>query len=231
MGLIPGALVVPMHVDNELVIPCVNGTLITQAEIDRTTTIADIQAIHGIRFPGPQTAQHAFTLAFVAESHDRLLNQTEMTFYEILAEHYARILAPEIPDPYVNLNNWVPITRFFGEGATWRTDFPILPPIAVFPDPVIAPDAPSLELAVPNPLNAATEISYTLSTRAAVRLEIYDVRGRLVRGFARAPEDPGLYTQRWDARDDQGNKVPSGLYYYRLQVGDWRDSRRLIVLK
>jgi hypothetical protein len=219
-----------MHVDNEINFSTDCGTLITQSEIDRTTTITDIQAIHGVRFPGPLTAQRDFTLAFVAESHDRLLNQTEMTFYEILAEYYTRILAPEVPDPYVTFN-WVPITRFFGEGTTWRSDFPFLPPIAVpDPSPVVA-NSPALELTAPNPFKLATEISYTLSLRQTVRLDIYNVSGQLIRRLVQGAEDAGRHTKRWDARSDDGSKVPSGIYYYRLRVGDWQASHPLTVLR
>jgi len=45
-----------------------------------------------------------------------------MTFYEILADHYTKPVAPENSDPYVSFNNWASIVRFFGEGTTWRSD-------------------------------------------------------------------------------------------------------------
>jgi hypothetical protein len=81
-------------------------------------TIGDIQSIHGVRSPGPREAQRDFAVAFVAETHERLLNPTEMTFYNILARHYTKVLPQEAPDPYIG-KGWQPITRFFGEGTTW----------------------------------------------------------------------------------------------------------------
>ena len=83
-------------------------------------TISDIQAVHGVRSPGPMAAQHDFRLAFVAESNGRLLSPTEMTFYERLAAAYTRPLAPTEPDPYQGSGQWASIARFFGEGTTWH---------------------------------------------------------------------------------------------------------------
>ncbi len=80
----------------------------------------DIQSVHGVRTPGPGDAQVDFRIAFIAESHGRLLNSTEMTYYEILADHYTQQLPPSEPDPRVGAN-WASIDRFFGEDTTWST--------------------------------------------------------------------------------------------------------------
>jgi hypothetical protein len=102
---------------------------------DLTTTVAmqDIIAWSGPRLPGPATAQRDFSLAFVAETRDRLFNRTEMTFYDILAAWYTKPLPADAPDPYL-IQNWVPITRFFGENTTWVTSIkavvqPLLNPL------------------------------------------------------------------------------------------------------
>lgn len=231
MGLIPGASVVPMHVDHDLVFPDDCGGLITQSEIDRTTTIDDIQAVHGIRFPGYLTAQRNFSVAFVIESHDRLLNAAEMTFYEILTEYYTRLLGPGEPDPYVATTNWVPITRFFGEGTSWRSDFPVMPPIGVVDMTPGSGGEPRLEPASPNPLNGTTDIRYTLPSKEMVHLEIYDIGGRLVRRLVHAPEEAGTHVRRWDGCDGQGRQVASGVYYYRLSAGEWQAARAINVVK
>jgi hypothetical protein len=104
----------------------VNGEPVTADEIVVTATLADIQAIHGVRTPTPAAAQRDFSIGFVAESHDRLLTATEMTFYDILAEHYTSEVAAGAPDPRVGFN-WAPITRFFGQETTWTSDVPLAP--------------------------------------------------------------------------------------------------------
>jgi hypothetical protein len=90
------------------------------SEIVTVRSLADVQAVHGPRIPGPAGSQKEFVLGFVAESIGRLLNPTEMTFYEILADHYTRPVEPGQSDPYHGFN-WVSISRFWGGGTTWRS--------------------------------------------------------------------------------------------------------------
>jgi uncharacterized repeat protein (TIGR01451 family) len=127
MGLIDGSQVAAMRVYSETATPpltkCSGGEPILSEEIVDTVTMETIQSVHGTRSPGPAEAQRDFAIAFVAESHDRLLNSTELTFYEILARHYSQPVPLSDPDPYVGFN-WVPITRFFGQESSWRTDLP-----------------------------------------------------------------------------------------------------------
>jgi hypothetical protein len=122
MGLIDGAAVPPLHVDLGSDPICIGPPNVIDAYA--TTTIDDIQRVHGVRAPGPATAQRDFAIAFVVESHDRLLDATEMTFYDLLAAHYTKPVPADRPDPYLGFN-WVPIERFFGEGTTWRSDIPL----------------------------------------------------------------------------------------------------------
>jgi len=92
MGLIDGSEVSPRHVYTETSLPpvfkCQAGEPVSASEIATTVTMAEIQGTHGLRTPAPSDAQRDFTIAFVAESHERFLTPTEMTFYEILAAHY-----------------------------------------------------------------------------------------------------------------------------------------------
>jgi hypothetical protein len=103
---------------------CSTGEDVLASEIVTEIEISDIQAIQGIRTPGPGTAQYDFHLGFVAESHERLLNPTELTYYDRLAEHYTKVVPPKDPDPHVRYNSWVPITRFFPEETTWTVPEP-----------------------------------------------------------------------------------------------------------
>ena len=91
------------------------------SNVQSTVTIADIAGTYGPRSPGPSTAKRDFSLGFFAETHQRLLNRVEMTFYDMLAAHFTKAIPSEQPDPYVGFN-WAPITRFFAEGTTWRSE-------------------------------------------------------------------------------------------------------------
>lgn len=140
IGLISGAQVPPLHVYSAASPAPLQRCGQVINDIVSTTTVQDIQSAHGVRSPGPATAQKAFNIGFVAESHSRFLTAAEMTFYEILAQHYTKPLPPGAPDPYV-ASNWAPITRFFGEGTTWTSGVPQGPFPTATPTRTVTPSA------------------------------------------------------------------------------------------
>lgn len=86
----------------------------------------------------------------------------------------------------------------------------------------------------PNPFNPQTSIRFDVpagSERVAVQLSVYDVRGKLVRMLTDDTRGPGVHMVTWDGRDQRGNPVTSGVYFYRLNAGDFRESRRMVLLK
>jgi hypothetical protein len=83
----------------------------------------------------------------------------------------------------------------------------------------------------PNPFNPATVIPYDIAERARVRLEVYTVRGELVRTLVDAVESPGHKRVTWDGRDQRGRRVASGVYAYRLQAGDATQTRTMVLVK
>jgi hypothetical protein len=121
-GLIEGSAVPPILFYSPALPP---PLLLCDQElpIARAVTIQEIQEAHGVRQPGPVTAQRDFAIGFVAETQNRFLTPTELTFYDRLAAHYTRPVAPSRAAPYVG-ENWVPVTRFFGEGVTWTSHIP-----------------------------------------------------------------------------------------------------------
>ncbi|MFQ5628313.1 MAG: FlgD immunoglobulin-like domain containing protein [bacterium] len=71
----------------------------------------------------------------------------------------------------------------------------------------------------PNPFNPATTIRYSIKEAASVKLQIFNIRGQLVRTLQDSDQLPGVHERRWNGRDSYGLPVASGLYFYRLQVG------------
>ena len=82
----------------------------------------------------------------------------------------------------------------------------------------VAPDAARLALGqnVPNPFNPATTIAFSLPRSGPVRLQVFDVRGRLVRTLLDETRDAGAHRVVWDGTDDQGVQAASGIYLYRM---------------
>ena len=77
----------------------------------------------------------------------------------------------------------------------------------------------------PNPFNPSTSITYNVPQRADVSLKIIDVLGRVVAVLFEGMRAPGHYELRWNSN------VPSGIYFYRLQAGEFVDTKKMILLK
>jgi len=83
----------------------------------------------------------------------------------------------------------------------------------------------------PNPFNPTTKISFEVTQPGAVRVEIFDARGRLVRGLVNETRAVGLQSAVWDGRDDAGLEVGSGAYFYRVQTPAYQTVRQMMLLK
>ncbi|MBW7995606.1 MAG: choice-of-anchor D domain-containing protein [Candidatus Glassbacteria bacterium] len=92
-------------------------------------------------------------------------------------------------------------------------------------------DECSLQQNFPNPFNPSTTISYAVSSESLVALNIYDIRGRLIYALVNRNHQPGNYSVNWDGRDRAGRAVSSGVYFYRLQSGEFTQTRKMMVLK
>ncbi len=88
----------------------------------------------------------------------------------------------------------------------------------------------------PNPFNPETWIPFQLAEKAYVRIRIYDASGHLVRELDLGEQPKGNYREQqkaahWDGRDRFGEFVSSGIYFYTLEAGDFRATRRMSVVR
>ena len=88
----------------------------------------------------------------------------------------------------------------------------------------------------PNPFNPETWIPYQLAEDAFVTLTIYDTAGRVVRTIDVGHRVAAVYESRskavyWDGRNEFGEAVASGVYFYHLSAGDYSATRRMVILK
>ena len=88
----------------------------------------------------------------------------------------------------------------------------------------------------PNPFNPETWIPYQLSVASPVSISIFDVTGGLVRTLAIGYQSEGFYHNRgnaayWDGRNALGERVASGVYFYRLETSSFQQTRQMIILK
>ena len=101
---------------------------------------------------------------------------------------------------------------------------------------VLSPKQTTLLQNYPNPFNPETWIPYQLSGDSPVSVSIYDRTGVLVRTLSLGIQSAGFYNSRdraayWDGRNEGGESVASGVYFYRLRAGDYTASRRMVIVK
>ena len=83
----------------------------------------------------------------------------------------------------------------------------------------------------PNPFNPETTIKYALPEAVDVRLDIYNMLGQMVRTMVAENQSPGRYVVRWNATDDSGNDLSTGIYFYRLRAGEFLETKKMLLLK
>jgi len=83
----------------------------------------------------------------------------------------------------------------------------------------------------PNPFNPITDIQYTLPQECKVKLVIYNVLGQKVRTLVNEHQTAGFKTVRWDGRNDKGSQISTGIYLYKLQAGEFTETKKMLLLK
>ncbi len=83
----------------------------------------------------------------------------------------------------------------------------------------------------PNPFNPQTTIAFSVKDRVRVRLAVFSVAGERVRTLADEELPAGAHTRVWDGRNDAGQAVASGIYFYRLTAGDFVQTKKMVLLK
>ena len=94
------------------------------------------------------------------------------------------------------------------------------------------PEAFALADNFPNPFNPTTTIKYALPQAADVELTVYNVVGQVVRTLVAEYQSAGRYVVEWDATDDSGHSLSSGMYFYRLQAGgEFLEVKKMLLLR
>ncbi|MFQ6092872.1 MAG: FG-GAP-like repeat-containing protein [bacterium] len=98
------------------------------------------------------------------------------------------------------------------------------------------PESFVLEQNYPNPFNPTTQISFQLPVVSGqspphVTLKIYNILGQQTRTLVDEPKESGYYTLTWEGRNEKGDVVSSGIYFYRLEAGEFIDTKRMLLVK
>lgn len=99
-------------------------------------------------------------------------------------------------------------------------------PVSVGNEEELSPYSFTLDQNYPNPFNPKTNITYSLEQAGLVSLEIYNALGQRVTQLVNKSQSPGRYNVQWDA-----SVAPTGIYYYRLEVGDVSLTKKMTLIK
>jgi len=83
----------------------------------------------------------------------------------------------------------------------------------------------------PNPFNPKTSFTYDLPQSGLVKINISNLSGSHVKTLINGNKDVGKHTIEWDSKDDQGNTVPAGIYFYTLTTNNYTKTNKMILLK
>jgi len=133
----------------------------------------------------------------------------------------APIMEPDVLDLY-----------YFQGSTFYILDRPGMP-TDVFEDDdeTAVPTAFTLQQNYPNPFNASTVIEFSIQRDGPVSLEVFNILGQRVATLIDNPLPSGTHQISWDGTDQSGNAVTSGVYFYRLTVGDHRLVKKMSLLK
>jgi len=93
------------------------------------------------------------------------------------------------------------------------------------------PKSPVLHQNYPNPFNPATTIAFNLSHASRITLHVYDMTGKKVRTLINGHYAAGHHTLLWNGTNDAGQAVSSGVYFYRLEAGNFRQTRKMLLVR
>lgn len=83
--------------------------------------------------------------------------------------------------------------------------------------------------AKPNPFRTQTEIRYSLAAAEKVSLFIYDISGRIVKSLVNGKINPGIYSINWNGKNDRGQQVSAGIYFYQLKTKDYTKTNKILL--
>jgi len=95
----------------------------------------------------------------------------------------------------------------------------------------LTPEVFALHQNYPNPFNPTTQIRYDLPEDALVAINIYDLMGRSIKSLVNSNQSAGYRSIQWNATNNLGEAVSAGMYIYTIQAGEFRQTKKMVLLK
>ena len=224
-----------MYLDARTAMPVVGEDFVLDVRL------ADFAAVKGY---GLQVQYEASKLEFVEARTEQPLGGSELATPQVLADQAGVLTVAAHGDlvsdgevalslvfrPTTEIENTViEITDNQTYDSAFGFNRLALPaPVQVQTRPLVF----SLANNYPNPFNPATTIKYALPQAADVELTVYNVLGQPVRTLVAEHQNAGRYVVEWDATNDSGHSLSSGMYFYRLEAGgEFLETKKMLLLK
>ena len=225
-----------MYLDARAALPSVGEDFVLDV------SLADFVAVKGY---GLQVQYEASKLEFVEARTEQPLGGSDLATPQVLANEAGVLTVAaygdEVSDGEVTLslvfrptteieNTSIEITGSETYDSAFGFNRLALPaPVQVQTRPAVF----ALANNYPNPFNPATTIKYALPQAADVELTVYNVLGQPVRTLVAENQSAGRYVVEWDATNDSGHSLSSGMYFYHLEAGggEFREVKKMLLLK
>ena len=215
------------------------------ADVNRDSVVDVVDLILvALNYRNPDFANSTSTNIYPDVNSDGVVNVKDLTFVaaEIDATAAAPILRKNSADTYYltpkNLKQWIQLAKQLGpqEPRMQRGIAVLEQLLAILDLAEVPPQETALLANYPNPFNPETWIPYQLAEPAKVSISIYSANGKLVRTLALGQLAAGMYhsksrTAYWDGRNELGETIASGVYFYTLTAGDFTATRKMIIRK
>lgn len=120
----------------------------------------------------------------------------------------------------------------FNEGQFfWNDTFMFNLDVVGLDDELNTPDQFLLQQNYPNPFNPSTTINYSLPYQSTVKLNVFDIQGQEVIKLQDTKKPPGNYKMQWNGLDQHGNQVSTGVYFCRLEAGEFSQTIKMVYLR
>ena len=117
------------------------------------------------------------------------------------------------------------------DGDTLTFEVPIIVQVVSTEPEYFIPEVFALHQNYPNPFNPVTSLRYNLPENGLVNITIYDMMGRVVKTLVNSSQTAGYKSIRWNATNDLGQPVSAGMYIYTIQAGEFRQTKKMVLLK
>lgn len=148
---------------------------------------------------------------------------------EVIENEYPRLTYSDISLPIGNYVYSVIAQYTTGESEPVRTGE--INVLSADDETEIRPLVTELQGNYPNPFNPDTNISFSVANDSHVKIEIFNLKGQKVRTLVDDKVEKGRHTVVWNGKNDLGNEVASGIFFYRMESDDYTTTRKMILMK